>query len=303
MNKNAVIKVFLLAILMLTQRVILADESCAIVNIWEEGEYSLRQECFFSLITSAGKGEQTFDQTRTTFDWQAKVSEFQADGTQKIDLQARRIKLRFENKETAYIFFDSSNKSLTNKFETEVFKRFMNSVISVTFKNGEVVAISMDDSVWKGLSPKSDSETIFLNALQALPTLDNFKQIFDPFLWASNPNEIKTNDSWKNEVAITLPVVGERSMTWNCKLKSVKKSGTSSVANVLADSNFDVKVDEHISANMKAEMDVKFNVNSGTPIELIGKSTVSAIRKSEDENEPDLKITVMQKNNLTVVKR
>lgn len=303
MDKNTLLRGVTFVILLLAQQVVLADEiKYSLINIWEEGEYSLQQEGFISLISSLGKGEQSFDQTRTNFNWKATVYEFQTDGTQTIDLQATRIQLRLESKDTALLFFDSSNKSLTTTFETEVFQKFMRTIISITIKNGEVIDIKMDDSIWEGLSPTTEAETIFLSALKGLPTLENFKQIFDPFMWAANPNEVSVNDTWKNEISFTLPVVGERSMNWNCRLKSVRKTGGKSVAEVVSNSNFDVKVDESVSANMKAEMNVIFDAKSGSPLELVGKSTVSAIRKSETDS-PDLKITAMQKNKLTVVKR
>lgn len=305
MKNNTSLKVFCLFILALFTQVAVGDDGTGyfVANIWEPGNYTLRQDCFISLITSVQKEEKGLDQTRATFTWQAKVDEIQENGVQKMEMQAKRITLRFQGEGAAYAFFDSSNKSLNTSFENEVFEAFMNTTVVVSFKNGEVFDVKTPEDVWKDFSPKDDAEAFFMAHFQELPTLKMFKQIFDPFNWVANPVEVKVNDEWKNEIQVPIDNVGDRDLTWNCKLKAVQKRGSSVLAVVGAKSELSIEASKLVTANMKAEMDVKYDVKIGMPIELISKSTVTAIKKSEKDGEPDVTIVAMQKNNLTVAKR
>lgn len=307
MNKRFMLKYLMFILLAFTAQVSVGeDSSYSVVNVWEPGKYSLHQDCFVSLITSVQKEEKAFEQSRITFNWNAEVSELQNGGVQQIELQATRITMRFESKGMFFSYWDSTNNSLNKPFEKEVFNRFLNAKFNLSFKNGEVVGVTADGDVWDGLSPGNQDEKVFLERFQSLPTLENFKLIFDPLSWVSTPNKVKVNSEWENEVLVPVANLGEQAMNWQCKLKSVKKSGRYLQGEVVASSDFNVEPSAQVKANMKAEMSVIFNVESGSPLELNTKNTVSALRvgnKESKEGEETLKIVAMQKNNLTVAKR
>ncbi len=275
----------------------------SVANIWEAGSYTLRQDCFISLITSIDKKVVSKDQTQVLFTWHADVSELQEDGVQKMNLQAARVMLRYEVNNTELTFFDSSNESSNSDFVNEVFRRFTSASIEVVFKNGEIENVSVKEDVWKGFQPEGEDEKAFFHRFQSLLDKETFKQIFDPFFWVANQEDVAVKDEWSNDIVTNIQGVGNRNLIWNCKLDSVKKAGASSYANVTADSSLDVEVANILKADLKASLKVKFNTRIGSPIELESRTTVSAVKKSGNSEESETNSVALQRNNLTVAKR
>lgn len=305
MSKNSfcgVICVLLFALV--TQTAFSADkDKYAVANIWEAGSYTLRQDCFISLITSVDKKVASRDQTQVLFTWHADVSELEDGGIQKMNLQASRVMLRYDSNNEELAFFDSSNEGANNDFVKEVFRRFTSASVEVVFKNGEIENVSVKKDVWEGFEPEAEDEKAFFERFQALLTKETFKQIFDPFCWVANQEEVSVKDKWSNDVITTVQGVGDQNLTWDCKLDSVKKSGSSTFANVVADSALEVKVNDLLTANLKANLKVKFNTRIGSPVELESRTTVTAVKKSDNTEEPEKNIVALQRNNLTVARR
>lgn len=57
MNKNTLLKMIAVFVLVLTTQTVFGgdDPKYTIANVWEPGSYTLRQDCFISLITSVEK--------------------------------------------------------------------------------------------------------------------------------------------------------------------------------------------------------------------------------------------------------
>ncbi|MDD3589406.1 MAG: hypothetical protein PHO46_03940 [Thermoguttaceae bacterium] len=305
MNKNTLLKMIAVFVLVLTTQTVFGgdDPKYTIANVWEPGSYTLRQDCFISLITSVEKKVTSRDQTQVLFTWYADVSELQEGGIQKLILKASRVMLRFEANDSELAFFDSSNEGANDEFVNDLFRRFMSASIEVVIKNGKTESASVKDDVWKGIEPKNQDEKAFYERFQSLLTKENFEQIFDPFSWVANQEEVQLNDEWSNEIITSVQGVGDQSLRWNCKLDSIRKIGSSTFANVVANSNLEVKVQELLTADLKATIKVKFNAKTGSPTDLESRTTVSAVKTSENPEEPEMNITALQRNNLTVAKR
>lgn len=273
-----------------------------IINIWRSGSYTLRQECFMSLISSVQKEVVSKDQTQMLFTWQANISELQDDGFQKMELRATRIMLRFSEKGKDVAFFDSSNKSINTQFVEEVFEHFIGTPIMVTFKNGTVIDVSVASDLWNDMpEPTSDDDAFFLERFKNLPSKENFVFIFDPFSWVSNPKQVGVKEEWKNKIQLILPVVNESSFVWNCKLNSIKKVGTLTLAEVVATGNLDVILTETASASVKAELKANFDSSVGMPNEIEAKTTVSAVKNLKKSECPETKVVALQRNSLRVL--
>ncbi|MBQ9873532.1 MAG: hypothetical protein IJM30_03625 [Thermoguttaceae bacterium] len=282
-------------------------QTCSVANIWEAGEYSLSHESLVSFITSLQKEKRVVDrnQTQVRFFWNASVSELGDDGAQKMTLRATRVILRFESEVDGAAFYDSSNDHMNNEFVKEVFKRFLAAEVAISFRNGEVDSLQVADDIWNGLETKDESEKFFLERFKSLLLKECFRQIFDPLSWVSNPNEVSVNDQWKNETPIDLPelgMVGDQSLTWNCKLNSISKEKQGERANVEATCHLDVDPNENLCVEVKAEIKAKFDAKYGAPIEIESRTTASALKKSPSQEDAAAKIVALQRNKLVVAK-
>ncbi|MBP5621279.1 MAG: hypothetical protein J6X44_04620, partial [Thermoguttaceae bacterium] len=63
------------------------------------------------------------------------------------------------------------------------------------------------------------------------------------------------------------------------------------------------KVNDLSTAKLEATLKVKFNAKIGSPVELESRTTVTAVKKSDNSEEPEMNIVGLQRNNLTVAKR
>ena len=125
------------------------------------------------------------------------------------------------------------------------------------------------------------------------------KQIFEPFNWVATPNEVAVNDEWKNQIQYVIPVVGDTTLDWNCKLASVKKSGKTMLARATGTGALNLTLNERVHAEVKAE----FNGLNGSPHWLEAKTTVSAVKTGEKEEDAETKIVALQKNSMRVANR
>ena len=303
---NNLIKASLILLLAFTSQTLFgADETkYSIANVWKSGEYTLYQDCFISLISSSQKEVLMKDQTQVRFSWRADVDELQADGVQKMKLRATRVMLRFDGLGMISVFYDSEKSSLNKDFINDVFNRLKSAEITVLFKNGEVQDVSLNVDVWAGLpEPKDGEEEFFFVRFKSLTTVENLKQIFEPFDWVATPNEVAVNDEWKNQIQYVIPVVGDTTLDWNCKLASVKKSGKTMLARATGTGALNLTLNERVHAEVKAEINADFNGLNGSPHWLEAKTTVSAVKTGEKEEDAETKIVALQKNSMRVANR
>ena len=274
---NNLIKASLILLLAFTSQTLFgADETkYSIANVWKSGEYTLYQDCFISLISSSQKEVLMKDQTQVRFSWHADVDELQADGVQKMKLRATRVMLRFDGLGMISVFYDSEKSSLNKDFINDVFNRLKSAEITVLFKNGEVQDVSLNVDVWAGLPEPKDGEEEF------------FFVLFE----------------WKNQIQYVIPVVGDTTLDWNCKLASVKKSGKTTLARATGTGTLELTLNERVHAEVKAEINADFNGLNGSPHWLEAKTTVSAVKTGEKEEDSETKIVALQKNSMRVANR
>ncbi|MDO5308089.1 MAG: DUF6263 family protein [Planctomycetia bacterium] len=286
-----------------------ADDKYTPFNAWEKGDYTLRQDCFASVVKSVDKKVFSREQSRIMFTWKITAADVQADASQTLTMKISNVMTRYESNGNELDYFDSAN-ALNKPFMRDVFKAIMQVELTVLLKEGEVAKVDGCDNLWKDVpQPSAQDEELFLTRLQSYITADMFKQLFETLSCLDTVDEVAVGDTWKNETLISFPVVGDKTLQWNCKFDSLAKSGKTPLACVSGSSALAFDLTDTSHAELKTEQTAKYNVKSYFPVEVISRATVAIESKTERKGADGETIVVvekiagMNKSNLTVVRR
>ena len=309
MNIKSFIKnITLLMVFSVAQTTFAADsDKYVVLNSWEEGVYTLRQECTNSLIKSVDDKKVDQSESRLIFTWQIDAQSEDAAGVQKFNMKMQRIMVKIRSNGKELLYFDSSNGKSTSKLLNAVFARMKSSVVTAVFKNGVPVEIQGCDNFWKDLpNPGDESEQVWFDSIKMLASTSNIKETFDTLTYLDSAKEVRVGDTWKNQVELPdslTSLIGVKTLDWTCCLDSVNVVGGTPMANVSGKGQIEFTVKDNIEGNVRMEDEVVYNTSFFFPSDINSTAfiTVSKTVKSEDEKHIE-KYVGYTKNKLSVDK-
>ena len=280
------------------------DEKYAVLNSWEKGGYTLRQDCTNTLIKTVDGTEAGREESKLLFTWQIDASSETADGVQMFNLKMLRVMMRIRSNGRDQVYFDSSNGKDKSEILNAVFARMKNSAIVVIFKNGTPAEVQGCENFWKDLpEPKDENEKNLLLNVQTLAAADNIKQTFETLTYLDSSKKVGVGDSWNSHTVLQIPLVGEKSFEWDCALNSIKKGADAPLANVSGKGKMEFDVNAQIKCEVKMEGDVVYDTRACYPTSVVSRVFVSINRNSDDADGKHLEVySGFTKNNLSVAK-
>lgn len=282
------------------------SEKYAVLNSWEEGTYFLLQECTNSVFKTVGKTETERDESRLLLNWQIDADSEDSDGNQQFHLKLLRImmSIRINGKEVVY--FDSSNGISKLGILNGIFKQMKEVEVVVYFKGGLPTRVQGSDDFLNNLpEPANDEEKLLLASMKNLTTPDNIKQTFDTLVCLDSPEYAGVGDTWESHTVLSIPVVGDKTVVWNCVLEGVDASRDRVLAKVSGKGMLDFKIDGAASGdvNVRAEDKVVYDTKSCFPTSVDSRVYVTLKTPGNSESKENEETYIgFLKNKLTVAK-
>lgn len=279
----SIISLWLIGILLAPDVCTGDEERYIVLNSWQKGVYTLRQECTHTLLKTIDGDESERDESRLLFTWQIETNGEDDNAEQVFHLKMQRIMMRLRCNGSELVYFDSSNGKNESDVLNNVFANMKKANVTVIFKNGKPVEVKGCEQFWENLSqPASDSEKELLANIANLAAQDNIKQTFESLVYFDSPQKVGIGDTWKNYTDLDIPLMGTKSFEWNCTLGSVRKNNNNiPIASVSGLGSMDFIVNEEVKGNVKMEGEVLYNSLERFPTTVTSRILLSVEKKGK----------------------
>ncbi|MGI6401302.1 MAG: DUF6263 family protein [Thermoguttaceae bacterium] len=300
-------RLFSLWIVLLTAQTVLGadDEQYAILNSWEKGSYTLLQECTSTLYKKANAAEAERDDSRALFNWQIEAGAEGSDGIQKFSMKLLRIMTSVRVNGREIIYYDSSNGLSRIELLNAIFKQMKETETIVVFKNGVPMEVLGCENYWKDIpEPTDDFEKFLLNHMKSFADPDNIKQTFETLVYLDTPNMVAVGDKWTNKTVLPVPVIGDKTLEWDCSLNKIKRSGGVPLASVTGKGVLNFSVAEPLRGDVvvKMENSADYDTKSYYATHVDSRVTVNVKTMSPDSEDTEQFYAGFLKNKLTIAK-